>query len=57
MNSVIVGLKSGNTIKLDNVNYQELLKNINEFKGNNALFITFEDVIFVIQNIEYIKKV
>lgn len=56
MNNIIVGLKSGNTIKLDNVDYQNLLKNINEFRGDNAVFMSFNDVIFVIQNIEYIKK-
>lgn len=57
MNSVIVSLKSGNTIELKDVDYQQLLKNINEFIENNPVFLTFDDVILVVQNVEYIKKV
>lgn len=56
MSNVIVGLKSGEKIKLENIDFQILLNNINNFKGNNATFMTFNDVIFVVQNIEYIKK-
>lgn len=56
MSNVIVGLKSGEKIKLENVDFQILVNNINNFKGNHATFITFNDVIFVVQNIEYIKK-
>lgn len=56
MNNVTVGLKGGEKIKLENIDFQKLLNNINNFKGDHVTFMTFNDVIFVVQNIEYIKK-
>lgn len=57
MNSVIVGLKSGEEIKLDDIDFKVLKENIDNFTGKMATFITFKDIIFVVDNIEYIKKV
>lgn len=55
MNNVIVGLNSGKIIKIENVEFQELVKNINSFNGNQPVFLAFDDVIFVTENVEYIK--
>lgn len=57
MNSIIVGLKSGNTIKIDNVNYQNLVIEMDKPKNQRPMFMFFNEITFVIENIEYIKKV
>lgn len=56
MDNIEVHLKNGEVITLSNVSLQDTVKNINEFRGNRPTFITFKDYIFVINNIDYIKK-
>lgn len=55
MNNVLVGLKSGNVIELQNIDFQQFLKNINDYSGSGVIFITFDQIVFVVENVEYIK--
>lgn len=57
MNKIAVHLITGETIIVGSYDFNRFLENINNFKGNTCLFISFDDYVFPINNIAYIDKV
>ena len=56
MSKIAVHLKTGETIIVAS-DFYRFLENVNNFKGNYCTFISFDNYVFVVNNILYIERV